>query len=227
MGRKRDGRWDRQPESPDSRKRDFCTKRESSGLPCCFSQTGVSTMNRPRHNCTIEVTEEKANTNLHKVGVAIRKPSICVIIMPNTMASWVRTPISGNELGNINGKAKPVPTLPVMDNGAISARKTGPVHRPMPAPQPAKNLHASKWEDAVTIERGYCLPRSSRTVEGAMAIRAEPTATDSPLNWRAAFRPLRSMTMPAMELPRKPPTVNIDVTRENIASDIGMHVGNA
>jgi hypothetical protein len=33
------------------------------------------------------------------------------------------------------------------------------------------------------------------------------------------------MTMPATELPRKPPTVKIDVTRENIASDIGMHVG--
>jgi len=112
-----------------------------------------------------------------------------------------------------------------MFEGAISARKTGPVHRPMPAPQPAKNLHASKWEEVVTIERAYCLPRSSRTVEGAMAIRPEPTATDSPLNWRAAFRPWRSMTMPAMELPRKPPTVKIDVTRENIASDIGMHVG--
>jgi hypothetical protein len=62
-------------------------------------------------------------------------------------------------------------------------------------------------------------------MEGATAIRAEPTATDSPLYWRAAFRPWRSMTMPAVRLPRKPPTVNIDVTRENIASDIGMHVG--
>jgi hypothetical protein len=61
-------------------------------------------MNRLRHNCTIEVAEENDNTNLHKVGVAIRKPSICVIMMPNTMASWVRTPVFGNELGNINGK---------------------------------------------------------------------------------------------------------------------------
>jgi hypothetical protein len=52
-------------------------------------------MNRLRHNCTIEVAEENDNTNLHKVGVAIRKPSICVIMMPNTMASWVRTPVSG------------------------------------------------------------------------------------------------------------------------------------
>jgi len=112
-----------------------------------------------------------------------------------------------------------------MFDGAISARKTGPVHRPMPAPQPVKNLHASKWDEVVMTERAYCLPRSSRTVEGAMAIRPEPTATDRPLNWRAAFRPWRSMTMPAMELPRKPPTVKMDVTRENTASDMGMHVG--
>jgi len=63
-------------------------------------------------------------------------------------------------------------------------------------------------------------------VEGAKAIRPEPTATDSPLNWMAAFRPWRSMTIPAMELPRKPPTVKMEVTRENTASDIGMHVGN-
>ena len=147
-------------------------------------------MNRLRHNCTIEVAEENDKTNLHKVVVAIRKPSICVIIMPNTMASWVRTPVFGNKLlKNINGKMKSVPTLPLMFNGAISARKTGPVHRPMPAPQPAKNLHDSKWKEEVRIKGAYCLPRSSRTVEGAMAIRPEPTATDSPLNWRAAFRP--------------------------------------
>ncbi len=75
------------------------------------------------------------------------------------------------------------------------------------------------------MERAYCLPRSSRIVEGAMAIRPEPTATDSPLHWRAAFRPWRSMTMPAIKLPMKPPTVNIEVTRENTASDMGMHVG--
>lgn len=62
-------------------------------------------------------------------------------------------------------------------------------------------------------------------MEGAMAIRPEPTATDSPLNWRAPFRPWRSMIIPAMELPRKPPTVKMDVTREKTASDIGMHVG--
>ena len=105
MGRKRNGRCDRKLESPDSRKRNFCTKRDSSSLPCCFNHTGVSTMNRLRHNCTTEVAEENDNTNLHKVGVAIRKPSICVIIMPNTMASWVRTPVFGYELGNINGKA--------------------------------------------------------------------------------------------------------------------------
>lgn len=183
-------------------------------------------MKRLRHNCTMEVAEENDNTYLHKVGVAIRKPSICVIIMPNTMASWVRTPVFGDRLRNINGKVKPVPTLPLMLDGAISARKTGPVHRPMPAPQPAKNLDDSKWSEVVIIERPYCLPRSSRTVEGAMAIRPEPTATDSPLNWRAALRPWRSMTMPAMELPRKPPTVKMEVTRENRASDMGMHVGN-
>ena len=63
-------------------------------------------------------------------------------------------------------------------------------------------------------------------MEGAKAIRPEPTATDSPLNWMAAFRPWRSMTIPAMELPRKPPTVKMEVTRENTVSDIGMHVGN-
>lgn len=112
-----------------------------------------------------------------------------------------------------------------MFDGAISARKTGPVQRPMPAPQPTKNLQNSKWEEVVRIERAYCLPRSSRTVEGAMVIRPEPKATESPLNWRAAFRPWRSMTMPAMELPRKPPTVKMEVTRENTASDMGMHVG--
>ena len=33
------------------------------------------------------------------------------------------------------------------------------------------------------------------------------------------------MMMLAMELPKKPPAVNIDVMRENVASDIGMHVG--
>ena len=33
------------------------------------------------------------------------------------------------------------------------------------------------------------------------------------------------MTMLAVELPKKPPAVNIDVTRENVASDMGMHVG--
>ena len=58
-----------------------------------------------------------------------------------------------------------------------------------------------------------------------MAIRPEPTATDSPLNWSAAFRPWFSMTMLEVKLPTKPPTVNIDVTTENAVSDIGMHVG--
>lgn len=53
----------------------------------------------------IEAAEENNNTNLHKVGVAIRKPSTCVIMMPNTMPSWVRTPVFGNELKNITGKA--------------------------------------------------------------------------------------------------------------------------
>jgi hypothetical protein len=33
------------------------------------------------------------------------------------------------------------------------------------------------------------------------------------------------MTMLADKLPRRPPTVNIDVTKENSASDIGIHVG--
>jgi hypothetical protein len=33
------------------------------------------------------------------------------------------------------------------------------------------------------------------------------------------------MTVLAVKLPRNPPTVNIDVTRENVSSDIGMHVG--
>ena len=185
-------------------------------------------MNRLRHNCTIEVAEENDSTNLHKVGVAIRRPSICVIMMPKTMASWVRTPVFRDEPGDINGRqAEPVPTLPLMFDGAISARKTGPVQRPIPAPQPTKNLHDGKWGKVITTERAYCLPRSSRTVEGAMAIRPEPTATDSPLNWRAALRPWRSMTMPAMVLPRKPPTVKIEVTREKTASDMGMHVGKA
>ena len=59
-----------------------------------------------------------------------------------------------------------------------------------------------------------------------MAIRPEPTATDNPLIWSAAFRPWLSMTMLEVKLPRKPPTVNIDVTSENAVSDIGMHVGN-
>lgn len=93
----------------------------------------------------IEAVEENNNTNLHRVGVAIRKPSIWVIMIPNTMASWVRTPVFENELGRVNGKAQTVPTLPLMFEGAISARKTGPVHRPIPAPQPVRNLHTSKW----------------------------------------------------------------------------------
>lgn len=80
-----------------------------------------------------------------------------------------------------------------------------------------------KW---LRLDVLICLPKSNITVEGAMAIRPEPTATDSPLNWRAVFRPWRSMTMLATELPRKPPTVNIEVTSENTASDMGMHVGN-
>lgn len=137
----------------------------------------------------------------------------------------MRTPVFGNELGCDNGKAQTVPTLPLMFEGAISARKTGPVQRPIPAPQPVRNLHTSKWEAVVAIERAYCLPRSSRLVEGAMAIRPEPAATDNPLIWRAAFRPWRSMTMLADKLPRRPPTVDIDVTKENSASDIGIHVG--
>ncbi len=87
MGPKRNRKCNKKPESPDSRKRDLCTERESSGFPCRFSHTGVSTMNRLRHNCTIEAAEENDNTNLHRVGVAIRKPSICVIMMPDTMAS--------------------------------------------------------------------------------------------------------------------------------------------
>jgi hypothetical protein len=181
-------------------------------------------MNRLRHNCTIEAAEENDNTNLHRVGVAIRKPSIWVIMMPNTMASWVRTPVIGHEQAYVNRKAH-VPTLPLMFEGAISARKTGPAHRPTPAPLPVRNLYASKWKGVVAIERSNCLPRSNRLVEGATAIRPEPTATHNPLNWRAAFRPWRSMTMPAIELPRNPPTVNIAVTRENAASDMGMHVG--
>ena len=138
--------------SPGSWKRCPCTKRESSSLPCCFSHTGVSTMNRLRHNCTTEVAEENNNTNLHRVGVAIRKPSIWVIMMPNTMASWVRTPVSGNELRYVNGEAQAVPTLPLMFEGAISARKIGPVHRPTPAPQPVRNLQASKREVVVVIK---------------------------------------------------------------------------
>ena len=81
-----------------------------------------------------EATEENDNTNLHRVGVAIRKPSIWVIMMPNTMPSCVRTPVFGNELELVNGKAQTVPTLPLIFEGAISARKTGPAHRPMPAP---------------------------------------------------------------------------------------------
>jgi hypothetical protein len=63
-------------------------------------------------------------------------------------------------------------------------------------------------------------------VEGAIAIRPEPIATKRPLICTAAFRPWRSMAMLAVELPRKPPTVKIDVTRENVASDMGRHVGN-
>jgi len=76
------------------------------------------------------------------------------------------------------------------------------------------------------IEWDNCLPRSSKKVEGAIAIRPEPIATKRPLICTAAFRPWRSMTMLAVELPRKPPAVKIDVTRENVVSDIGMHVGN-
>jgi hypothetical protein len=33
------------------------------------------------------------------------------------------------------------------------------------------------------------------------------------------------MMMLAVELPKKPPAVYVDVRRENVASDIGMHVG--
>jgi len=65
-------------------------------------------------------------------------------MMPNTMASWVRTPDSGHEVGRLKLKPEILPTLPLIFDGAISARKIGPVHRPIPAPQPVRNLDASE-----------------------------------------------------------------------------------
>ena len=34
------------------------------------------------------------------------------------------------------------------------------------------------------------------------------------------------MTLLAVQLPRKPPTVNMEVMNENVASDMGIHVEN-
>jgi hypothetical protein len=63
-------------------------------------------------------------------------------------------------------------------------------------------------------------------MDDATPIVPEPTATKSPLICRAAFRPRRFMTLLAVQLPRKPPTVNMDVMSENVASDMGIHVEN-
>lgn len=63
-------------------------------------------------------------------------------------------------------------------------------------------------------------------MDDATPIRPEPTATRSPLSCKAAFRPRRFMKLLAVQLPRRPPTVNTDVMSENVASDMGIHVEN-
>src|SRR5229473_7452103 len=109
--------------SPGSWKRNVCTARESSGLPFCFSHTGVSTMNWLRHNCTTDATEENNNTNLHRVGVAIRKPSNWVIMIPNTIASCVRTPDPGNEVSYVNENYKSYRHYPLCSTGRFQQEK--------------------------------------------------------------------------------------------------------
>ena len=101
-------------------KRSVWTSRESSGLPFCLSQTGDSTMKLLRHNCTTEATEENKKTNLHRVGVAIRKPSTWVIMIPSTMASCVRTPDSANEVSYVDGTRHPTDTTPYIRWGDFS-----------------------------------------------------------------------------------------------------------
>jgi len=77
-------------------------------------------MNWLRHNCTTEATKEKNNTNLHRVGVAIRKPSTWVIMIPSTMASCVRTPDSTNEVSYVDETRHPTDTTPYIRRGDFS-----------------------------------------------------------------------------------------------------------
>ena len=120
-------------------------------------------------------------------------------------------------------RLKCLPTLPLIFGGAISAIKMGTVHKPRPDPQPIRNLQTVQDMGTVKETRAY-LPKSNKTVDDATPMRPEPTATKSPLDCKAAFRPRRFMTLLAVQLPRKPPTVNMDVMNEKVASDMGTQV---
>jgi len=137
-----------------------------------------------------ERQNETKKTKRHREGVAKLSPMSCVIIMPNAIETGSKT-------------AKP----PRILAGAISARKTGPTHKPRPEPTPMRNL-----------------PRTRKKMELVRPIKAVPIPIKMAQRRWVPRRPHLSMTRFATRLPARPPTVKIAVTKENSTSDIGIQL---
>lgn len=120
------------------------------------------------------------------------------------------------------------PTLPLILVGAISERKIGPTQSPMPAPAPANILFMRRLvtvAHSTSLSEGTDLPKHRTGTFEAAVINAAPAATNIELAWTAPFLPYRSITELALRDPSNPPMVNTEVRRENVASDMRMHVG--
>lgn len=113
--------------------------------------------------------------------------------------------------------------------GAISERKMGPTQSPIPAPTPVNILFMRRLvtvaHSSPALSEGTDLPKHRTGTFEAAVINAAPAATNIELAWTAPFLPYRSITELALRDPSNPPTVNTEVRRENVASDMRMHVG--
>ena len=166
------------------------------------------------------------NTKRQLDGVASVIPATCVSMIPKTIASWVRTPkcprLKNCPVCHIINKDEP--TVPLILEGAISARYIGPTHKPRPDPIPIKNLGIFKDNKADDDGIITYLPTRRRKTELLRPMKAEPNAMrKAHIRW-APRRPHLSMIRLANKLPERPPTVKMEVTREKVTSDIGMQV---